>query len=274
MEEPSILKKEITKVTKNQVVQLMDNLVVEAPLQISLNKLVGDHLGIPKDVSITMRTPGQDALLAQGFLFTEAIIQHAKQIHKINVESNKVELILEAETNVDFGSMERHFYSSSSCGVCGKASIDSIKTKSPFSIGTGRVKVSGSVLNTLPKKLTEAQSLFSDTGGIHAAAIFDCEGNLLDIKEDVGRHNALDKLIGQAFVKETLPLDQQLLMLSGRASFELVQKAYMAGVKCIMAVGSPSSLAVELAQEFDITLVGFLSAERFNVYHDNNRIIL
>ena len=170
--------------------------------------------------------------------------------------------------------IERHFYTSSSCGVCGKSSIDSIRTVCKLDLDSYDLKVAKSILHQLPDLLRSTQSVFEKTGGIHAAAFFNSNGELHALREDVGRHNALDKLIGASFINNELPIRDKILLLSGRASFELIQKAAMAGVQMVLAVGAPSSLAVELAKEFDITLVGFLNANRFNIYTRNDRILL
>ena len=162
--------------------------------------------------------------------------------------------------------LERNFYTTSSCGICGKTGIDAIKTVSAYSNSKTSLHVPAAIFYTLPATLEGSQQLFETTGGLHASALFNLSGNLLSLKEDIGRHNALDKLIGEAFLKNQLPLNNYILLLSGRASFELVQKATMAGISIIAAVGAPSSLAVELAIESDITLIGFLRNNRFNIY--------
>lgn len=253
-----------------------DHLAVEEPLEISLqffeNKII-QH----KKISVTMRTPGNDAELAAGFLFTEGIFQHKNQIKKIvqkkifgsDALENTTIIICDDHFVPDLQSAERNFYTTSSCGVCGKSSIDSIKTESQFLQDCSEnIQIDPQVLHSLPVKLRSAQQNFQQTGGIHASALFDAQGNLLSVREDVGRHNALDKLIGAEFLKQNLPLNKHILLLSGRASFELVQKAAMAGIKIIAAIGSPSSLAVELAKDFDITLIGFLRENSFNKYHE------
>lgn len=253
-----------------------DHLAVEEPLEISLqffeNKIIQQ-----KKISVTMRTPGNDAELAAGFLFTEGIFQHKNQIKKIvqkkifgsDALENTTIIICDDHFVPDLQSAERNFYTTSSCGVCGKSSIDSIKTESQFLQDCSEnIQIDPQVLHSLPVKLRSAQQNFQQTGGIHASALFDAQGNLLSVREDVGRHNALDKLIGAEFLKQNLPLNKHILLLSGRASFELVQKAAMAGIKIIAAIGSPSSLAVELAKDFDITLIGFLRENSFNKYHE------
>jgi FdhD protein len=229
-----------------------DLLAVEEPLQIRANG---------RDLSITMRTPGHDRELAAGFLFTEGILKVPEDILSIATGENSVTLTL--ADGVDPGTA-RNFYTTSSCGVCGKASIESL-----HHAACGRLspaQASRAVIHGLPEKLRAAQSVFEHTGGLHGAALFDAAGNLELVREDVGRHNAVDKLIGAAFLAGRLPLDHRILMLSGRASFELVQKAVMAGIPIVAAVGAPSSLAVQTALRFGMTLLGFVRENRFNIY--------
>ncbi len=219
-----------------------------------------------------MRTPGNDIDLALGFLFTEGILVSRKQVSHVALGENKVTVLLNSPESVDLSRIERHFYTSSSCGVCGKTSIKALKTVCRLSNDPSHFTVEKELIKTFPNQLREQQQLFKSTGGIHASALFNIQGAISILREDVGRHNSLDKLIGAAFQTAILPLDQQLLLLSGRASFELIQKAAMARIQFVMAVGAPSSLAVNLAKEYDITLVGFLNETRFNIYHDVNRI--
>ena len=272
MQNQSSITRKIIKVhaTKNHVEQ--DVLATESPLQISISVPSANPSIHKKNISITMRTPGNDSELAVGFLFTEGIISDPTVIQ--NVHSEDDETVLTLRQNIKLNSLERNFYTSSSCGVCGKSSIDAIKTVCQLPLEKSAFKVESNLLYELPNKLRTQQQLFQSTGGIHAAALFSIDGDLLHHMEDVGRHNALDKLIGQAFLSQHLPLEKHIILLSGRASFELIQKAAMAGVQCILAVGAPSSLAVELAEEFDMTLVGFLSDHRFNIYTGEKRIKL
>jgi len=249
------------------IAQVEDQIAIEEPLEM---RILTD--GIEKSISVTMRTPTNDAFLAAGFLFTEGIISNQKEIKNITSAENIVTVELASGTKVDVKKVERNFYTTSSCGVCGKSSIDSINTNSQFEISTDVHLIQKSILFGLQNILKEQQSLFSLTGGIHAAALFDFTGKLISLQEDVGRHNALDKLIGDAMLKDSLPLKQHLLLLSGRASFELIQKATMAGIPIIAAIGAPSSLAIELAKENGHTLIGFLKKKGFNIYCGYERI--
>jgi FdhD protein len=230
-----------------------------------------------------MRTPGHDTELATGFLFTEGIIKNADEIKSAKHsfiacaenKENTILVTLEQDVLPHLQNTERNFYTTSSCGVCGKGSISAIRTVSNFAAGADDGNTIHSiVLNQLPKILRRHQRVFDDTGGLHASALFTPLGELLLLREDVGRHNALDKLIGAAMMYNWLPLQQTVLVLSVRASFELVQKAAMAGISMIAAVGAPSSLAVELANEFNITLIGFLRDERFNIYTGAHRVMV
>lgn len=262
----------IQKVQAGQVSISDDVLAIEEPLEIQL--LYGQDR-LQRSVSVTMRTPGNDEELAAGFLFTEGIIQHRQQIEYISPALpgiNTVRITLHPEVVPRLQQADRNFYTTSSCGVCGKTSIDAIKTVSIFTNEADNLLIPGEVLHELPARLLQEQAVFGSTGGLHAAALFTNDGDLLLLREDVGRHNALDKLIGTALLQDQLPLNKVVLLLSGRASFELIQKAAMAGIKCVAAVGAPSSLAVELAQENDITLVGFLRNQRFNIYSGGKRV--
>ena len=253
-----------------------DLLAVEAPLEISI--IHGEGLSREKkNISITMCTPGHEAELAMGFLFTEGIIRKADDIVNIYpapefTNENTITVELRPGIVFDPAKLERHFYTSSSCGVCGKSSISAVKNVITKDECTDQISIAPSLLLTLPDTLRKQQEVFGQTGGLHASALFDLLGNLVLTREDVGRHNALDKLIGAALEKEWVPLDQHILLLSGRASFELIQKAAMAGIRVVCAVGAPSSLAVEMANDCGMTLVGFLREKRFNIYCGNRRI--
>jgi FdhD protein len=250
-----------------------DTLAIEEPLEIQLAYQENGALKNRK-VSVTMRTPGNDAELGAGFLFTEGILKSKQEIERIEEgEENNVVLIHMAEGILpELNNTERNFYTTSSCGVCGKSSIDAIKTTSVFAPSEDLIHLEPEVIYSLPDKLRLQQEIFDSTGGLHASALFDLDGNFITLREDVGRHNALDKVIGSALLQDELPLTGVILLLSGRASFELVQKAAMAGIKVIAAVGAPSSLAVSLAEESGISLIGFLRAGRFNIYTHNKRV--
>lgn len=276
-----------------------DYLATEEPLEIRL--VAG---GMRRNVAVTMRTPGNDFELAAGFLYSEGVINNREDIRRIThcvdngtgkmpipqepslscgvgvspaqsikpkFADNIVNVELAAEELPDLASLERHFYTTSACGVCGKTSLEALRQRGFPPIQT-QIKVSPELIYSLPEKLRSAQGIFTVTGGLHAAALFNSEGELLAVREDVGRHNALDKLIGWALLSSQLPLNNHLIMVSGRSSFEIMQKCLAAGVPIVCAVSAPSSLAVSLAQEFGITLIGFLRGERFNVYAGVERI--
>jgi FdhD protein len=220
-----------------------------------------------------MRTPGDDIQLAMGFLFTEGIIPDAGAIEMISTyTSNSILVSLQKNISLDLGKLQRHFYTTSSCGVCGKSSLEALRTVCPASTSANEWKTSKEIIHQLPASLQQQQAIFSSTGGLHAAALFDRNGNFITAKEDIGRHNAVDKLIGSALQDNATPLDDHILLLSGRACFELIQKAAMAGIQLVAAVGAPSSLAVQLAQECNMTLIGFVRDQRFNIYAGTQRI--
>ncbi len=250
-----------------------DLLAVEEPLEIQLSY---ERKGwrVHKSVSITMRTPGADGELAAGFLFTEGIVTDAAQIDDIRREDeNVVRVELRSGVPVDLGRLERHFYTTSSCGVCGKASIAALNLGSQRRIAGDGPVFDAATIHRLPAIQREAQAVFDQTGGLHAAALFDAAGRLVAQREDVGRHNAVDKLIGsQLLAGIQVPIGDRLLFVSGRASFELVQKALAAGLPILAAVGAPSSLAVELAAVGGMTLLGFVRGGRFNIYAGERRI--
>ena len=243
-----------------------DCVALEEPLEIRLDATDGIARGT-RSLSITMRTPGHDAELAAGFLLTEGLLHHAHEIASITQDSeNVVTVHLADHTRVAWPTMERHFYATSSCGVCGKSSLDALEVPGLQRIARDGFSFNVQILPQLSDRLRAQQAVFDQTGGLHAAALFDDSGALVDIREDVGRHNAVDKLLGAQFLQRVTPLATRLLFLSGRASFELVQKALAAGIPMIAAVGAPSSLAVELAHRFDLTLLGFVRGDRFNAY--------
>lgn len=275
MEHSFIANKRIRKIHNDQVLDIDDDLAVEEPLEIQLLSGHADNR-VQKSISVTMRTPGHDRELAAGFLFTEGIIKNIREVKFIKEApgTNKVLVGLKDHVSPDIQKSERNFYTTSSCGVCGKSSIAAIKTVSAYNNGPDAICLKAGMLYNIHDIVRERQAIFDSTGGLHASALFDLQGNFIMLREDVGRHNALDKLIGTALLNEQLPLDKTILLLSGRASFELIQKASMAGIKLITAVGAPSSLAVDLAREFNITLIGFLRNERFNIYSGEQRIMM
>jgi FdhD protein len=256
--------------------ETIDKVAVEDPLEIQLE--YSTQTGrMQKNIAVTMRTPGNDEELAAGFLFTEGIIKNKAAIKEIKqrpVDENRLLIILQENIQPILSNAARNFYSTSSCGICGKASIESIRTILQFTDEKDNFRIDVATLYNLQAQLKKEQTVFEETGGIHACALFGPEGNFILLKEDVGRHNALDKIIGNALLHDQLPLSKAVLLLSGRASFELVQKAAMAGIKIIAAVGAPSSLAVGLAKETGITLIGFLKDDRFNIYSFEQRIKL
>jgi FdhD protein len=246
-----------------------DDVVAEEPLEIRLD-------GTP--VSVTMRTPGDDFELAAGFLFTEGIIETEADLTHVGYargarrrRCNVVDVGLRAGRTVDAKGLQRHFFASSSCGLCGKASIEAVRVRG-IRQPKGDLRLDPARLMSLPAALRPAQLLFDRTGGLHAAALFDSEGTLLIVREDVGRHNAVDKVVGRAVLTGAVPLSDRILFVSGRGGFEIVQKALVAGVPVVASVSAPSSLAVALAREYGLTLIGFLRGERFVVYAGEDRI--
>jgi len=256
----------------------VDELATEEPLEI---RVAYFEAGVERrqSIAVTMRTPGNDFELAAGFLYSEGVITGPEAIDQIayctDVEGpqmyNVVTVHLRPGVTFDPERLSRNVYTTSSCGVCGKASLELVRTVCP-SPPAGDFKLRPELILGLPAALARAQPVFARTGGLHASALFDAEGRLLLVREDVGRHNALDKLIGALLLARKLPAANTIVLVSGRASFELVQKAVMAGIPVLAAVGAPSSLAVELAREFGLTLIGFLRADRFNVYAGAGRI--
>ena len=267
-----------------------DVLAVEEPLELRI-AYSPVRARQTKSVTVTMRTPGHDAELAVGFLLSEGILDDSSQILNIDgsteeqlpagqphgalpasTRANSILVELQPDVEVKLATMERNFYTTSSCGICGKASLLALRTVCPPRRHNG-FTMSAEAVYSLPESLRAAQQVFAATGGLHGAALFSSSGNLILLREDIGRHNAVDKLIGAQALVDAVPLRDKMLMLSGRASFELLQKAVMAGIPMVAAVGAPSSLAVQVAREFDITLIGFLRDRRFNIYHGQQRIL-
>lgn len=266
----------------NSVVSIVEHdvLAVEEPLEIRLGYSdAGER--VQRSISITMRTPGDDTELAAGFLFTEGIIRSRADIARLfhtgaplasTDTRNTVRIDLHDKVEIDLKRLERHFYTTSSCGVCGKTSIDAVQTLRCPVLPAGAPWLSASTIHALPDTLRRAQAIFDCTGGLHAAAFFNASGELLSLREDVGRHNAVDKLIGAELLADRVPVGERVLFVSGRASFELVQKALAADTPVLAAVGAPSSLAVDLAREHGMTLLGFVRGNRFNIYTGVERI--
>jgi FdhD protein len=270
----------INKVANGQQATQSDSVAVEEPLEIRLGYSTPDGRAT-RSISITMRTPGDDNELAAGFLYGESIIQKANDIAAIEVcgppapdsgAHNVVRVELGPNVDVDLGRLQRHFYTTSSCGVCGKTSLEALRLVGAESLHENTTSFDRHTLTTIPGKLREQQETFEKTGGLHAAAAFSAEGDLLLSMEDVGRHNAVDKVVGSLLLQGRLPAGDLGLMVSGRASFELVQKTLVAGMPLLAAVSAPSSLAVQLANEFGMTLVGFLRGDTFNIYAGEQRI--
>lgn len=272
----------ILRVQGTSIGAVDDSVAVEEPLEIQLRYEKSPDILVTRSVSITMRTPGSDPELAAGFLFTEGILDHRDQIQEIApatggahtpLDGNRLCVTLRPGVSVDLRTLERHFYTTSSCGVCGKTSLEALRANRQITLAPGTPRIDANIVAALPRTLRQTQSLFDQTGGLHAAALFNPDGALLGVREDVGRHNAVDKLIGGELLAGRVPLNHSILFLSGRVSFELMQKAAMAGIPIIAAVGAPSNLAVDTARELGATLIGFVRENRFNVYAGTDRIL-
>lgn len=257
-----------------------DTVVVEEPMEIRVVFNSGGERSM-RSLSITMRTPGNDEELAAGFLFTEGILTDASEIEGFKIlgtgedgepTGNIVRLDLRPDVKIDFARLQRNFFTTSSCGVCGKASLDSLEVQGLQPLPENSISVTRDVVHQLPAGLRDGQPTFARTGGLHAAALFSVAGEIECVREDVGRHNAVDKLIGRCFLDRQTPLSSYIMMISGRASFEIMQKALVARVAMVVAVGAPSSLAVEMARHYNMALIGFASAERFNIYSGADRV--
>jgi len=271
---------DVTKYRDGRGAQHSDAVAIEEPLEIRLGYSTAEGRAT-RSISITMRTPGNDDELAAGFLFTEGIIRSGDDIRSIEACGppapdtglrNVVRAELGADVDVELDRLERHFYTTSSCGVCGKASLDALRVTGVSAVERDEFTISRSVLTSLPDRLRDAQATFEETGGLHAAAAFESNGTLVTVMEDVGRHNAVDKVIGRLLLDGCLPAPDLGMLVSGRASFELAQKTLVAGMPLLAAVSAPSSLAVGLSREFGMTLVGFLRGPTFNIYAGEHRI--
>jgi len=275
-------KYKVLKYRSNNTNEIDDSISIEEPLEITI-KFKNKETWTENIISITMRTPGNDEDLVRGFLFNERIIEKVEYIDKIesigeNVGQynlkNKIIATINNSENVDIGKIKRNFLTNSSCGVCGKTSLDSLEIIKKDKIVKSLPKIDHEIIMKSPTTLRENQSEFSKTGGIHASGLFSDKGDVVAIKEDVGRHNALDKLIGYVLEKKLLNPSNQFLTCSGRLNFELVQKALMSNIGVLIGVGAPTSLAIDLANKFDMTLVGFVKQDSFNIYSNKERIII
>ena len=269
------------KYKKNKLSKADDLISVEEPLEMIVQYKENNEW-IDNSISITMRTPGNDENLVVGLLFNEGVVSDFSEISKIELIGekvgqynlqNKIRVTLSNAKNLDIKHLKRNFLTNSSCGVCGKTSIDSIEVTCKKKINPSKPQIKTSVITKVPNILRQEQSEFSKTGGIHASALFDASGKPLIIKEDVGRHNALDKVIGHSLKNSLLDNDNQFIACSGRLSFELVQKTLMTNIGLLMGVGAPTSLAIDLAKRFDMTLIGFVKSESFNIYCGEKRIL-
>ena len=259
-----------------------DHISIEEPVEIII-RYKDKEIWVEKTISVTMRTPGDDEDLVRGFLFNEKIIEKIDYIEKIELTGkpteqyglkNKIIVTINNSDNIDVDKIKRNFLTNSSCGVCGKSSLDALEIIKKDKILKSNPKISKEVLMSSPKKLRQNQSEFSKTGGIHASGLFTAKGDIVAIKEDVGRHNALDKLIGYSLKENLLDNTSQFLACSGRLNFDLVQKALMANIGILIGVGAPTSLAIDLANKFDMTLVGFVKDDSFNIYSNKDRIVI
>ena len=275
-------KYKIVKFRENKFENVDDFISIEEPLEISIRYKEHDKW-IKNSLSITMRTPGHDQDLVRGFLFNEQIIQGLNDIETIesfgekvgqyNIQ-NKILVTLNNSKNVNISKIKRDFLTNSSCGVCGKSSLDALEILKKEKTSKSSPKLSKEVLINSPSMLRENQSEFAKTGGIHASGLFSSNGNLISLREDVGRHNALDKLIGNSLISKNLQPNDQFITCSGRLNFELVQKVLMTNIGLMIGVGAPTSLAIDLANKFDMTLVGFVKEDSFNVYTNKQKVIV
>jgi FdhD protein len=279
VKKPSTAQARVRRIRGEQDEQAEDEVAVEEPLEIRVVESRGGHEH-SHSLAVTMRTPGDDFELAAGFLFAEGVVRRRDDFWRIEYcvdpgqeqEFNVVSVVLRDKVPLELSRTLRSFYTTSACGVCGKATLDAIRIREPPLLPRDRPRIAAKTLRAWPDALRESQSVFERTGGLHAAALFREDGHLVSVKEDVGRHNAVDKLVGERFLEGDVPLHACAMVVSGRASFEILQKALMAGIPFVAAVGAPSSLAVDTAKEFGMTLVGFLRGASFNVYAGAERI--
>jgi len=276
------IKYNVSKLNNSKLEEIKDSVSVEEPLEMRLRYKKNDEWKI-ENISITMRTPGNDKDLIKGFLFNERIIKNINDIKSIEHQGEasgdyNLQNIIEATIinidNVDIGKLKRNFVTNSSCGICGKTSLDAVEVIKDNKLDLSYPKIDEKIILQSPKLLMNEQSEFSKTGGIHASALIDLNGNVNAIREDVGRHNALDKLIGYSISQNLLKPENQFIACSGRLNFELVQKGLMANIAVMAGVGAPTSLAIDLAKRFDMTLLGFVKESSFNIYSNKKRIIL
>ena len=276
------IKYNITKLKGSNRQDVQDSISVEEPLEMSLKFKIKDKWNA-ENISITMRTPGNDEDLISGFLYNERIIENINEIEKVEKKGeivgdynlqNKIEATINNTKNLDIGKIKRNFVTNSSCGVCGKTSLDSIEVLKNNKVDLSFSKINYDIISKSPEFLRSNQSEFSRTGGIHASALIDNKGKVIAIREDVGRHNALDKLIGHGLKNKIIEPINQFIACSGRLNFELVQKALMSNIGLMAGVGAPTSLAIDLAKRFDMTLVGFVKSDGFNIYSNKERIII
>ena len=276
------IKYNVIKFKENKTEEMKDHVSVEEPLEMSLKFKKDDKWNI-ENISITMRTPGNDEDLVSGFLYNERIIENINEIEKVEKKGetvgdynlqNKIEATINNTKNLDIGKIKKNFITNSSCGVCGKTSLDSIEILKTNKIDLSFPKINYNIILKSPELLQNNQSEFSKTGGIHASALIGGKGEVIAIREDVGRHNALDKLIGHALKNKIIKPENQFIACSGRLNFELVQKALMSNIGLMAGVGAPTSLAIDLAKRFNMTLVGFVKQDSFNIYSNKERIII
>ena len=275
-------KYKITKFNKNEFKNIEDLISIEEPLEISLKYKEKDEW-LTKSLSITMRTPGHDEDLVRGFLYNEQIVKDLKDIRSIESFGekvgqykikNKVLVTLNNSENINISKIKRDFLTNSSCGVCGKSSLDALEIIKKEKTPKSEPKLNKDIVIKSPSILKENQSEFSKTGGIHASGLFSSNGDLISLREDVGRHNALDKMIGDSLLNNYFQPNNQFITCSGRLNFELVQKVLMTNIGIMIGVGAPTSLAIDLANKFDMTLIGFVKRDSFNIYTNNQKIIL